>query len=141
MTLLVDAGPVIATADPTSIHGRHVQALLKAVDDVLVTSAQITAEVDYLVGTRFGDRPRRGFLRDLAKGAIRVECLQPGDYDTIVALEEQYADLRPGLSDLSLVVLAERLRTRRILTFDQRQFRVITPLQGGSFEILPADLP
>ncbi|MGH8907229.1 MAG: type II toxin-antitoxin system VapC family toxin [Egibacteraceae bacterium] len=141
MTTLVDAGPLVATADPTSAHGRRVQALLKDASDLLIMSAQVTAEVDYLVGARFGERPRRRFLNDLAGGAFRVECLKPGDYDTVRALDEQYADLRPGLSDLSLVVLAARFDTRRILTFDQRHFRVMRPLQGGSFEILPADLP
>jgi len=47
--------------------------------------------------------------------------------------------LRLGLADLSVVVLARKLKTRRILTFDQRRFRAIRPLQGGSFTLLPAD--
>ncbi|MGH2355036.1 MAG: hypothetical protein ACRDI2_09890 [Chloroflexota bacterium] len=43
------------------------------------------------------------------------------------------------LADASLVVLARRYRTRRILTFDQRAFRAVEPLHGGAFTILPAD--
>jgi hypothetical protein len=27
------------------------------------------------------------------------------------------------------------------LTFDERAFRAVTPLQGGSFTVLPADAP
>ncbi|HVC78911.1 MAG TPA: hypothetical protein VNL35_00225 [Chloroflexota bacterium] len=52
---------------------------------------------------------------------------------------ERYRDLRLGLSDASLAILAYRYQTRRILTFDERAFRPVTPLQGGSFLILPAD--
>jgi hypothetical protein len=32
------------------------------------------------------------------------------------------------------------LRTRRLVTFDERAFRTVTPLQGGAFTVLPADL-
>jgi len=41
------------------------------------------------------------------------------------------------MADASLVLLARRFRTRRILTLDERCFRVLTPLQGGSFQVLP----
>jgi predicted nucleic acid-binding protein len=57
----------------------------------------------------------------------------------IVMLERQYADLRPGLADLSVVVIAARLRATRILTFDERHFRAIRPLYGDAFTLLPAD--
>jgi uncharacterized protein len=44
-----------------------------------------------------------------------------------------------GLADLSVVVLAHRFRTRRLLTFDERDFRAVKPLAGGSFVLLPRD--
>jgi predicted nucleic acid-binding protein len=47
--------------------------------------------------------------------------------------------LRLGVADASLVVIAERYATRRLLTFDERTFRAVAPLQGGAFTILPAD--
>ena len=53
----------------------------------------------------------------------------------------RYRDLRLGLADASLVVVAERYSTRRLLTFDERAFRAVSPLQGGAFTILPADMP
>jgi hypothetical protein len=43
----------------------------------------------------------------------------------------------PGLADLSLVVLASRLDTRRLARFDLRRFRDLRPLAGGAFELLP----
>jgi len=54
-------------------------------------------------------------------------------------LERLYSDLGPGLSDLSIVVLADRLETTRIATFDERPFRALRPLSGGSFTLLPLD--
>jgi predicted nucleic acid-binding protein len=49
------------------------------------------------------------------------------------------SDLGIGLTDASLVVLADRYRTNRILTLNERPFRALEPLGGGSFELLPAD--
>jgi len=44
---------------------------------------------------------------------------------------------RIGVTDASLVVLADRFRTRRVLTLDRRHFRVLRPLAGGDFELIP----
>jgi predicted nucleic acid-binding protein len=63
----------------------------------------------------------------------------PDDFEAALELDRRYADLNLGLADLSVAVLASRLGTRRILTFDQRHFRAIRPIQGGAFTLLPAD--
>lgn len=45
----------------------------------------------------------------------------------------------PPRARLSVVVLAKRFRTRRVVTFGERHFRALRPLQGGSFTLLPVD--
>jgi predicted nucleic acid-binding protein len=50
---------------------------------------------------------------------------------------ERYADQSIGVADASNVVLAERYRTRTIVTLDRRHFDVLRPLSGGRFRILP----
>jgi predicted nucleic acid-binding protein len=52
---------------------------------------------------------------------------------------ERYSDLRIGLADASIVVLAARYGTARVLTLDERHFRAMRPLQPDAFTILPAD--
>ncbi len=47
--------------------------------------------------------------------------------------------MRIGLTDASLVVLAARYGTTRLLTLDEKHFRAIRPLRGDTFTILPAD--
>jgi predicted nucleic acid-binding protein len=45
-----------------------------------------------------------------------------------------------GIADASNVVLADRYRTTRLLTVDQRHFRRVRPLWGaGDFSLLPFD--
>jgi hypothetical protein len=54
-------------------------------------------------------------------------------------VDQIYGDFGIGITDASLVVLADRYGTRDLLTFDERHFRKVTPLQGGAFRLLPLD--
>jgi predicted nucleic acid-binding protein len=66
--------------------------------------------------------------------------VEPADYQVLVDLERRYASLDVGLADLSTVISAAKADTRRLLTFDERHFRVLRPLNGGTFTLLPADV-
>ncbi|MCA1704573.1 MAG: PIN domain-containing protein [Actinobacteria bacterium] len=137
MTLLVDAGPLVALADRRDPLRPAVRKVLEAENDALVIAAPVTAEVDYLLGRRIGQQARLAFLEDLAAGRFIVECLEADEYAGVAKLERSYLELDLGLAACATVLLAARLRTRRILTFDERHFRVLRPLQGGAFELLP----
>lgn len=140
MTLILDAAPLVALADAKE---PQLEALLRIRDEdkgPLVLPAPVAAEVDYLLGVRFGETARRAFLSDLAAQRYDVGCLEAGDYRVVAELDARYADLGLGLADCSIIVLADRYETRRLLSFDERHFRAVTPLQSGSFSLLPADL-
>ncbi len=47
--------------------------------------------------------------------------------------------LELGLADASIVVLAERYETNRVLTLDHRHFRALRTSRGTPFAVLPAD--
>jgi predicted nucleic acid-binding protein len=139
VTLVLDAAPLVALADATE---PQLEALLRIRDEEegqLVLPAPVAAEVDYLLGVRFGEAARRAFLSDLAAQRYDVACLEADDYRAVSELDIRYSDLGLGLADCSIIVLAERYETRRLLSFDERHFRAVAPLQGGSFELLPAD--
>lgn len=139
MTLILDAAPLVALADARE---PRLEALLRIRQDEegpLVLPAPVAAEVDYLLGVRLGEAARRAFLSDLAAQRYDIVCLEPGDYRTVAELDARYSDLGLGLADCSIVVLAERYETRRLLSLDERHFRTVVPLQGGSFTLLPAD--
>jgi uncharacterized protein len=139
LTLIVDAAPLVALADEREpIRGRILEALL-AEQGRLFIPAPVTAEVDYLLGQRFGAAARLAFVTDLAARRYQAPALEPSDYQLAIQLEHQYADLDLGLADASVIILARRLETTRILTFDERHFRAVRPLQGGHFTLLPAD--
>lgn len=138
MTLVLDAAPLVALADAREPQLEKLLRIRDEEEGALVLPAPVAAEVDYLLGVRFGEAARRAFLSDLAAQRYDVACLEAGDYQAVAELDSHYSGLGLGLADCAIAVLAERYKTRRLLSFDERHFRAVTPLQGGSFDLLPA---
>jgi predicted nucleic acid-binding protein len=141
VALLIDAGALYAQADADEPRHLDVAKALFAERETLVTTELAVAEADYLILDRLGVDVELEFIEDLAAGTFVVECLSREELRTARAVVERYRDLRLGLADASLVVLAQRYGSTRILTFDEPAFRTVSPLQGGSFTLLPTDLP
>jgi predicted nucleic acid-binding protein len=139
VTLLLDAAPLIALADRRDPYQPVVERHLSQERGRLILPAPVSAEVDYMLGQRLGRRARQAFLADLSSGRFDVVCLNAAEYERVRWLDERYADLDVGLADLSLVVLAERFQTERILTFDERRFRALRTVDGRRFHLLPQD--
>jgi predicted nucleic acid-binding protein len=135
----VDAAALYAQADADEPQHEAVARILLHEHEALVTTELVVAEADNLILSRLGVSVELAFLEDLAEGTYRVECLTAHELRTARDVVAQYRDLRLGLADASLVVLAQRYGTRRLLTFDERAFRQVRPLQGGCFVVLPAD--
>ena len=69
-----------------------------------------------MILTRLGIEVELAFVEDLAEGTFRVECLSRPELGVALAVIRRYRDLAIGLADASLVVLAQRFRTRRLLS-------------------------
>ncbi len=100
----------------------------------------VLAEIDYMLGTRLGSRAQTDFLNEVVAGAYELALISRQDVAAAAAVVGRYDDLRIGLADASLVVLAERYGTRRILTLDTRHFRALRASDGSAFVLLPADV-
>jgi len=139
VTLIVDAAPLVALADSGDPLQERVEAVLTSEPGPLIVPAPVTAEIDYLLGARHGAVARRRFLADLAAGRFTIGCIERDDLVAMAETDLKYSDLNLGLADCSLVVLAHRHATDRILSFDERHLRAVVPIGGGSFTLLPAD--
>jgi uncharacterized protein len=120
---------------------RHGDALTwyESLAEELVTTPLVLAEADHLAGTHGGSRALRALRDDVRAGAYLVDWW-PTAAREAAEVADRYADLGIGLTDASLIVLADRLGTSAIATFDQRHFRAIVPLRGAAaFRLLPAD--
>jgi uncharacterized protein len=115
-------------------------AAIETARDHIIVPAPVLGEIDYLLRVRLGNAALLRFLQDIQEGAFTVEMVSLADLRRCAVLIAKYHDLDLGLSDASVVALAERLSINRILTVDQRDFRAIRSVHGRSFRLLPADL-
>jgi predicted nucleic acid-binding protein len=115
------------------------RAALEAADEPLVLSLFVLAELDYFFARGAGVATELAFLAEIAAGAYDLPQFLAPDVVRAAAVIDRYRDLGIGLADASIVVLAERLGTERVLTLDERHFRALRTSRGKAFTILPAD--
>lgn len=139
MTLILDTGAIIGLYDRRDPLRQSIEQILTDEPGALVIPGPVSAEIDYLLRERLGRPARAAFLDDLADGRFRVVCPEAHDYELMRLYDRQYADLDIGLADLSVVVLAHRNQTHRVVTVDERHFRALRPIDGGTFVLLPMD--
>lgn len=138
MILLDTSGWIAALSRDDQAH-RGARAAYEKDPGPAVVSPFVLAELDYLLLRRAGVKTELEMLREVAAGVLRLAEFGQDDVAQAVTVMERYSDLEIGLADASIVVLAARHQTTRVLTLDHRHFRAMTPLQGGSFTLLPAD--
>jgi uncharacterized protein len=135
--LILDTGPLLAAldvADPD--HEACASLLLDEREDLLVP-ALVLAEVDYWCHRRLGADAWLTFLDDVLAGAYGVEAPSKADLLRARELQSEYADLRLGIVDASVIAFAERLGEARIATLDRRHFTVVRPRHVEAFELVP----
>ena len=103
----------------------------------LVVSPFVIAELDYLVETRIGIQAELAVLAELSSGSYELPALTAADLISCTALIDRYSDQRVGVTDASLVVLADRYQTRTICTLDRRHFSMLRTLDDRPFDIVP----
>ena len=137
--IVVDSSALLAGLDAADPYHERVRAATESDRGPFLLSPFVAAEVDYMLATRMGVTEELAFLHSVAEGALTLQTFEPDDIAEMADLVDRYRDRRIGLADASVVVLADRAGTRRLLTLDERHFRTLRPLRGGSFTILPAD--
>jgi uncharacterized protein len=78
-------------------------------------------------------------LEEVSRDAFTLVSFEADDVSKARSVIEAFPDLGIGLADASIVVLAGRYQTNRVLTLDERHFRSLRTPAGGRFTILPAD--
>ena len=136
--ILLDTSGLLANYDRRDRHHAAVARLLR-LPQHRILSPFVLAELDYLVAEIAGQAAELVVLEDVARGAYQLEPFSAADVLAAKALIERDADLRLGLADASVVVLAERYGCQDILTLDQRHFRAVRGPHGQPFRLLPFD--
>jgi len=136
--ILVDTSALFALLDRDARQHDTVGSFVAVNEEPLVLSPFVLAELDYLVAERFGIDAELAVLDDAAEGAYELAPFSARDVARARKIIVRFRDLRIGLTDASLVVLAERSQTNRVLTLDERHFRALR-VGRRRFVVLPAD--
>jgi predicted nucleic acid-binding protein len=138
--ILLDTSGLFSAIDVGQPEHERVLETLRSEPGPLILSPFVLAEVDYFILSRVSVVHELAFLEQVAAGVFDLSRFDADDIGTAQGVIEQYADLRIGVTDASIVVLADRYGTDRVLTLDERHFRALRTLDGRPFTLLPADV-
>lgn len=144
---------MIVVADTSALYAAfdagqpsHREAVGIAESEFLVISPLVITELDHLLQRDMGFPQTmsvaEALIARMENGQYKLAELCVADLAAAHHIRRQYHGLQLDFADAVGVVLADRYKTDRIFTLDQRDFRAITPLTPGlsAFRILPADL-
>ena len=137
--IVLDTSGLLAAIDSSQQDHEQAAEALRAARPPRVLSPFVLAELDYLLMTRVGQHAELALLDEVTRGAYQLEPIPPEDVVTCRSVIQRHLDLRLGLADASIVVLAARFGSHDLLTLDDRNFRAVRALDGRPFRLLPAD--
>lgn len=137
--ILLDTSGLFAALVRNQRAHEAARAALEGAGPPFVLSPFVLAELDYFFAREAGVGPELSFLREVVSGAYDLVPFLAEDVSTAAGVIDGYRDLRIGLADASIVVLAGRFHTNLVLTLDERHFRALRTPAGKPFTVLPAD--
>jgi predicted nucleic acid-binding protein len=135
--VIVDTGVFVAAANRDDPDHEACRTLLEGLTGTAVVPALVVAEAGYLIARELGQIVEASFLRSLTSDRDRLEAPNVGDLIRAAELVETYADLGLGVTDATVIALAERLDETDIATLDHRHFSVVRPHHTESFALHP----
>jgi len=135
--ILVDTGPLLALFDPADAwHSRSV-ATLKKFTAPLVTTVPVLTEAFYLLTP--ASIGAHALMEFMDGGGMSVFYMGDDSLPRAFELMYQYADHEMDFADASLVLAAERLRTRRVFSVARKDFATYRIKRGHrllAFEVV-----
>jgi predicted nucleic acid-binding protein len=124
--LIVDTGPLVATADRSDKDHAACRELLESDEGPLATTAMVIAEAAYPIDRQLGAKAEASLYASIIEGQMEVADLDIDDWQRVRDLVTTYADLRLGGTDASVVALAEHRGANRIATLSRRHSALVT---------------
>jgi predicted nucleic acid-binding protein len=137
MAVLLDTSAILAAADTDDLNHRAAVAWFARVDEPLLVGALTLAEADHVLQRELGQAATTALVRSVVGGSVGLVAPTEDDLERALELMAEAAEHRPRLAEAVLVASAERLRIRRIATFDRRPIAVFRPRHVRAFDLEP----
>jgi predicted nucleic acid-binding protein len=131
----MDTGPIVAYLDAAdSQHARVAERLDRFSGRLITTGAVVTEAMYFVSATALGPRRLAEFVAD--SGMQVFDLAQAAELRAAVDLMERYTDTPMDYADATLVLLAEALRIRDVLTLDRRGFSTYRTASRTTFRLM-----
>ena len=137
MAVLIDTSAFLHFFDGDAEQHGAIANLVEAERDPLVVSPFVLAELDYLITRRFSAHHARQAMQELVGGAYHLADFGWVEVQRTLRLIDRFADRRLGLTDASLLELADRVQISTVFTLDRRDFDGLVRSDGTPLTILP----
>ncbi len=120
--ILCDTAPLFSLVDKSQPRHQAVKTFIKNNPSPLITTWACFTEAMYLSLQRGGWFMQNQLGKLILQEMVKLSPIEQGDYPRLLMLMEKYKDRPMDLADATLVITAERLDLKKILTFDSDFF-------------------
>ena len=113
---LIDAGPIIALFDRNDKYHNRIVDLIKQEHLHLISTWPVLTEASHILD--FDNRAQIALLQWIYRGGLELAQIDASGIQRIIYLTEKYNDVPMDLADATLVVAAENLGIREIISID-----------------------
>lgn len=113
---LIDAGPLIALFNRNDKYHNQIKNFLKEYSGRLICSWPVITEVSHMLS--FNIQTQIDFLSWVKLGGVQLIDIDIIGISRIIELSKKYSDVPMDLADASLVVIAEEMNIKEIITID-----------------------
>lgn len=113
---LIDAGPIIALFNKNDLYHNKIKLFLKDYKGILTSTWPVLTEVSHMLD--FNTQTQIDFLTWVNLGGIYIEDIVKEDIARMIELSKKYSDIPMDLADASLIVTAEKINIKEIITID-----------------------
>jgi len=130
-TILIDSGQLIALFDKSDAQHLSVLQFLKSFDGKLITTWSVLTEVSHMLD--FNLNVQLDFLKWVEMGGVEVYNIAQNDLSHIIEMMQKYTNVPMDLADATLMYVAHRENTKKILSIDS-DFDIYRTLKSGFLE-------
>ena len=114
--IIIDTGPIVALLNRKDKHHKRVLEFTRNYSGSFVTTWSVITEATHLL--RQSIQAQLNLLEWIRRGGIEIFQIEKSDIERMITLTKKYSDLPMDLADCSLIIVAERLNIKEIISID-----------------------
>ncbi|MDQ7086078.1 MAG: PIN domain-containing protein [Sulfurovum sp.] len=136
--ILIDTGPIVALLNRRDKHHKRVLAFTQNYSGKFITTWSVITEATHLL--RHSIQAQLNLLEWIRRGGIEIVQIEKNDIERMLTLTKKYSDLPMNLVDCSLIIVAEKLDIKELISIDS-DYDVYRTLKKEALTNLLHDYP